>query len=46
MILLKKSCGVLVNFMPSSIDPERYFFDKEKNRNIGANGQFFYENKK
>ncbi|MDY6293384.1 MAG: GxxExxY protein [Bacteroidales bacterium] len=43
MRLLKTSCGILVNFLPNSIDPERYFFDKEKNQIIGVRGQVFYE---
>lgn len=29
MRLLKKSCGILVNFSPFSIDPEKYFFDND-----------------
>ena len=42
MRLLQKSCGILVNFSPFSVDPERYFLDKEKNQIVGANGQVFY----
>ena len=45
MRLLQKSCGILVNFSPFSIDPERYFFDKEKSQIIGAMGQVFYNKK-
>jgi len=45
MRLLKKSCGILVNFIPPSIDPERYFLDKENNQIIGSNGQVFYDKK-
>ena len=42
MRLLQKSCGILVNFSLFSIDPERYFFDKEKNHIVGVMGQVFY----
>lgn len=42
MRLLEKQCGVLVNFLPPTIDYERYFYDKETKQIIGVDGQVVY----
>lgn len=39
MRLLKKTCGILVNFAPRNYDLERYFFDKETNTILGVDGK-------
>ncbi|MBQ6649260.1 MAG: GxxExxY protein [Muribaculaceae bacterium] len=39
MRLLRKKCGILVNFMPPTVDYERYFYDEETKRIIGVDGQ-------
>lgn len=43
MRLLKKPCGVLVNFAPKNYDIERYFFDKETNNILGIDGKVIYD---
>ena len=42
MRLLRKKCGILVNFMPPTVDYERYFYDGETKRIIGVDGQVVY----
>ena len=42
MRLLQKQCGILVNFLPPTIDYERYFYDKETKQIIGVDGQIVY----
>lgn len=42
MRLLRKKCGILVNFMPPIVDYERYFYDEETKRIIGVDGQVVY----
>lgn len=42
MRLLKKSCGILVNFAPGNYDIERYFYDIENNHIITVNGRVFH----
>ena len=42
MRLLRKKCGILVNFMPPTVDYERYFYDEETKRIIGVDGQVVY----
>lgn len=37
MRLLKKPCGILVNFLPRYAEIERYFFDEEKQAIVPAN---------
>lgn len=37
MRLLKKPCGILVNFLPRYAEIERYFFDEEKQEIVPAN---------
>ena len=39
MRLLRKSCGILVNFSPKYATIERYIFDMDKNDIIGMDGQ-------
>ena len=39
MRLLKKPCGILVNFSPKYATIERYLFDEEENNIIGMDGQ-------
>lgn len=46
MRLLQKQCGILVNFLPPTIDYERYFYDKETKQIIGVDGQVVYYYKK
>ena len=43
MRLLKKQCGVLVNFYPFSADVERYFYDIETNQIIATDGHVIYD---
>ena len=43
MRLLKKQCGILVNFYPFSADVERYFYDKETNQIIATDGHVIYD---
>lgn len=42
MRLLKKRCGIIVNFFPPSIDYERYFYDDETKQILGVDGQIIY----
>ena len=46
MRLLGKPCGILVNFYPHTIEPERYFFDKNSNNIIGVDGRIIYNYKR
>lgn len=46
MRLLKKQCGVLVNFYPFSADVERYFYDKDTNQIIATDGHVIYDYKR
>ena len=39
MRLLKKPCGILVNFFPRNFTIERYLFDEETNNIVGMNGR-------
>ncbi len=39
MRLLKKTCGILVNFSPKYATIERYIYDMEENNIIGTDGQ-------
>ena len=39
MRLLKKPCGILVNFSPKYATIERYFFDDEENNIVGVDGR-------
>lgn len=39
MRLLKKTCGILVNFSPKYATIERYIYDIEENNIIGMDGQ-------
>ena len=39
MRLLKKPCGILVNFSPKFAIIERYLFDEDENNIIGMDGQ-------
>ena len=39
MRLLKKPCGILVNFAPRNYELERYLYDKENNRIVGIDGK-------
>ena len=41
--LLKKPCGILVNFAPKNYDLERYLFDKETNNIISIDGRTIYD---
>ena len=43
MRLLKKQCGILVNFYPFSADVERYFYDIETNQIIATDGHVIYD---
>ncbi len=43
MRLLKKPCGILVNFAPGNYDIERYFYDIENNHIITIKGKVFYD---
>lgn len=43
MRLLKKPCGILVNFYPACYRIERYFFDKEINSILDVNGHRIFE---
>ena len=43
MRLLKKPCGILVNFYPSIYKIERYFYDNELMSIIDVNGRRLYE---
>ncbi len=42
MRLLKKPCGILVNFAPNNYDIERYFYDIENNNIITIRGKIFH----
>lgn len=46
MRLLKVRCGILVNFLPPTIDYERYFYDEETKQILSVDGQvvFYYKN--
>lgn len=41
MRLLKKPCGILVNFAPRNYDLERYFYDKETNNILSVEGRVY-----
>jgi GxxExxY protein len=43
MRLLKKPCGILVNFAPRNYDLERYFYDEETNNIISVDGKIIYD---
>lgn len=43
MRLLKKPCGILVNFAPRNYIIERYLFDKESNYILGIDGKIIYD---
>ena len=43
--LLKKPCGILVNFAPRNYELERYFFDIENNNILGIDGKMIYDYK-
>ena len=45
MRLLKKPCGILVNFAPRNYELERYFFDIENNNILGIDGKMIYDYK-
>ena len=42
MRLLNIHCGILVNFLPPTIDYERYFYDEETKQILGVDGQVVY----
>lgn len=42
MRLLKKRCGILVNFLPPTVAYERYFYDDETKHILGVDGQVVY----
>lgn len=44
--LLKKPCGILVNFAPRNYDLERYFYDLESNNILGVEGEVIQDFKK
>lgn len=46
MRLLRKPCGIIVNFYPHSIDPERYFFDVNNNNIVGVDGRIIYNHRR
>ncbi len=39
MRLLKKPCGILVNFAPRNYDLERYLYDRDSNNIINMDGK-------
>ena len=41
MRLLKKPCGILVNFAPRNYDLERYFYDSETNNILSVEGKVY-----
>lgn len=41
--LLKKPCGILVNFAPRNYELERYIYDKENNNILGIDGKNIYD---
>ena len=41
MRLLKKTCGILVNFAPRNYNLERYFYDKETNNILSVEGKVY-----
>ena len=43
MRLLKKPCGILVNFAPRNYELERYLYDKENNQILGIDGKIIYD---
>ncbi len=43
MRLLKHPCGILVNFASKLVKVERYFFDKETNEIIAADGHVIHQ---
>ena len=43
MRLLKKPCGILVNFAPRNYDLERYFYDEETNNILGVDGKIIQD---
>ena len=46
MRLLKKPCGILVNFALGSYELERYFYDTDTNNIVTSEGKIFYNFKK
>ena len=46
MRLLKKPCGILVNFALGNYELERYFYDRDTNNIITSEGKIFYIFKK
>ena len=42
MRLLKKPCGILVNFAPKFATVERYLFDKEEGNIMGMDGSVIH----
>ena len=46
MRLLKKPCGILVNFALGSYELERFFYDRDTNNIITSEGKTFYSFKK
>ena len=46
MRLLKKPCGILVNFALGNYELERYFYDRDTNNIITSEGKIFYNFKK
>lgn len=43
MRLLKKPCGILVNFAPRNYILERYLYDQESNNILGIDGNVIYD---
>ena len=43
MRLLKKPCGLIVNFAPKNNIIERYFYDNETNNMLGLDGKIIYD---
>ncbi len=41
--LLKKPCGILVNFAPRNYELERYFYDKENNNIVSIDGKIILD---
>ncbi len=41
MRLLKKACGILVNFFPKYAVIERYLYDVDENNIVGVDGRIF-----
>ena len=41
--LLKKPCGILVNFAPRNYELERYFYDNENNNIVSIDGKVIHD---